>query len=61
MSPVRYVLDTNIPEDGILQSCRRENVKSYITLTVWTLYRRSNVSPVRYELEFLYPRRRHSS
>jgi hypothetical protein len=27
----------NIPEDGILQSHRRENLKSYIALTGWTL------------------------
>jgi hypothetical protein len=27
----------NIPEDGILRSHRRENLKSYIALTGWTL------------------------
>jgi hypothetical protein len=27
----------NIPQDGILHSHRRENLKSYITLTGWTL------------------------
>jgi hypothetical protein len=27
----------NIPEDDILHSDRRENVKSYIELTGWTL------------------------
>jgi hypothetical protein len=27
----------NIPEDGILHSHRRENCKSYIALTGWTL------------------------
>jgi hypothetical protein len=27
----------NIPEDGILHSHRRENLKSYITLTGWAL------------------------
>jgi hypothetical protein len=27
----------NIPEDDILHSYRRENVKSYIALTGWTL------------------------
>jgi hypothetical protein len=27
----------NIPEDGILHSHRRENLKSYITLPGWTL------------------------
>jgi hypothetical protein len=27
----------NIPEDGILHSHRRENLKSYIALTGWTV------------------------
>jgi hypothetical protein len=27
----------DVPEDGILHSLRRENLKSYIALTVWTL------------------------
>jgi hypothetical protein len=27
----------NIPEDGILHSHRRENIKSYIALTGWEL------------------------
>jgi hypothetical protein len=27
----------NVPEDGILHSHRRENLKSYIALTGWTL------------------------
>jgi hypothetical protein len=27
----------NIPEDGILHSHRRENIKSYIILTGWAL------------------------
>jgi hypothetical protein len=27
----------NFPEDGILHSHRRENLKSYIALTGWTL------------------------
>jgi hypothetical protein len=30
---VRYELGFYIPEDGILQSRRRENLKSYIALT----------------------------
>jgi hypothetical protein len=34
MSPVKYELGFYIPEDGIL---RRENLKSYIALTGWTL------------------------
>jgi hypothetical protein len=31
VSHVRYVLDFYIPEDDILHSHRRENLKSYIT------------------------------
>jgi hypothetical protein len=45
----------NISEDGILHSHLRENLKSYIALTSWALYRGSNVSPVRYELFFNIP------
>jgi hypothetical protein len=45
----------NIPEDGILHSHCRENLKSYIALTDWTLEVGSNVSPVRYELGFYIP------
>jgi hypothetical protein len=45
----------NIPEDGILHSHRREDLKSYISLTGWTLQRRRNVSPVKYELDFYIP------
>jgi hypothetical protein len=37
MSPVTYELEFYIPEDGILYSYRRENLKSYIALTGWTL------------------------
>jgi hypothetical protein len=37
----------NIPEDGFLHSHRCESLISYITLTGWTLERRSNVFPVR--------------
>jgi hypothetical protein len=33
MSPVKYELAFYIPEDGILHSHRRENLKSYIALT----------------------------
>jgi hypothetical protein len=43
------------PEDGILHSHRRENIKSYIALTGWTLYRRRNEFSVRYELGFYIP------
>jgi hypothetical protein len=45
----------NIPKDGILHSHRRVNLKSYIALTGWTLQRRRNVSPVKYELGFYIP------
>jgi hypothetical protein len=55
MSPVRYDLGFYIPEDGILHSHRREDLKSDISLTRWALYRKRNVSPVRYELGFYIP------
>jgi hypothetical protein len=45
----------NIIEDAILHSHHRGNLKSYIALTGWTLYRRRNVSPVKYELGFYIP------
>jgi hypothetical protein len=51
---VRYELGFYIPEDDILHSHRRENLKSYIALTGWTLEWR-NVSPVKYELGFYIP------
>jgi hypothetical protein len=44
---------SNIPEDGILHNHRPENLKNYIT--GWDLQRRSNVSPVWYELGFYIP------
>jgi hypothetical protein len=44
-----------IPEDDILHSHRRENLKSYIPLTGWALQRRRNLSPVRYELDIYIP------
>jgi hypothetical protein len=37
VSPVKYELGFSIPEDDILHSHRRENLKSYIALTGWTL------------------------
>jgi hypothetical protein len=46
----------NIPETDILHSHCRENLKSYIALTDWTLQWRRNVSPVRYELGFYIPK-----
>jgi hypothetical protein len=45
----------NIPEDTILHSHRRENLKSYISLTGWALLRRRYVSPERYELGCYIP------
>jgi hypothetical protein len=45
----------DMPEDGILHSYRRENLKSYIALTGWILQQRRNVSPVKYELGFYIP------
>jgi hypothetical protein len=44
----------HIPED-ILHSHCRENLKSYIALTGWTLLQRRNVSPMRYEIGFHIP------
>jgi hypothetical protein len=55
VSPVKYELGFYIPEDDILHSHRRVNLKSYIALTGWTLQRRRNVSPVKYELGFYIP------
>jgi hypothetical protein len=52
---VKYELGFYIPEDGILHSHCRENLKSYIALTGWALQRRRNVSPVKYELGFHIP------
>jgi hypothetical protein len=43
VSPVKYELRLSIPEDGILHSHRRENLKSYIKfpgLTFFTLARK---------------------
>jgi hypothetical protein len=45
----------NIVEDAILHSHRRENLKSYIPLTGWTLQRRRNVFPMKYEQGFYIP------
>jgi hypothetical protein len=45
----------HILEDDILHSHRRQNLKSCIALTGWTLYRRRNVSTVKYELGFYIP------
>jgi hypothetical protein len=55
VSPVKYELAFIIPENDILHSHRRENLKSYIVLTGWILQRRCDVSPVRYELGSYIP------
>jgi hypothetical protein len=55
MFPLRYELGFYIPEDGILHSHRRENLKSYVALTGWTLLKRRNAFPVKYELSFYIP------
>jgi hypothetical protein len=55
VSPVKYDLGFYIPEDDILHSHRRENLKSYIALTSWALQWICNVSPVKYELGFYIP------
>jgi hypothetical protein len=52
---VKYKLGFYIPEDDILHSHRRENLKTYIALTGWFLQWRRNVSPVKYELGFYIP------
>jgi hypothetical protein len=53
--PVAYELGCYIPEDSILHTHRRENLKSYIALIGSTLLRRSHVFPVKYELIFYIP------
>jgi hypothetical protein len=55
VSPVKYELGYYIPEDDILHSHCRENLKSYIALTSWTLQWRRDVSPVKYELGYYIP------
>jgi hypothetical protein len=55
VSPLKYELGFCIPEDDILQSHRRETLKSYVALIGLTVYWRSSVSPVKYELGFYIP------
>jgi hypothetical protein len=55
VSPAKYELAFYIPEEDILHSHCRKNLKSYIALTGWTLQRRRNVSPVKYKLGFYIP------
>jgi hypothetical protein len=49
----------DIPEDGIVHSHRRENLKSYVALGGWPLWRRHVLCEVR--TRFLCPTGRHSS
>jgi hypothetical protein len=53
LSLARYELGFYISEDDILHSHRRENLRYYMALTGWSLYRRRNVSPVKYEPVFI--------
>jgi hypothetical protein len=55
MSVIKIATRRNIPEDGILHSHRRENLKSYIALTGWLLQQTRNVFPFRYELGSYIP------
>jgi hypothetical protein len=55
VSPQKYELGFHIPEDDILHSHRRENLKSYIALTGCALQQRRNVSSVKYELGTYIP------
>jgi hypothetical protein len=52
VTPMRYELGFYIPEDDILHSHRRENLKSCIELTGRALMWRYTVSSVKYELGF---------
>jgi hypothetical protein len=54
-SVLASVTRRNIPEDGILHSHSRENLKFYTELTGWGLLPRRNVSPARYGLGFYIP------
>jgi hypothetical protein len=54
-SVLTRVTRRNISEYGILHSHGPENLSSYIAMTGGALYRRGNVPPVRYELDFHIP------
>jgi hypothetical protein len=55
MSVLTRVTRRYIPENGILHSHSRENLKSYIALTGRALWRKPNMFPVRYELGSYIP------
>jgi hypothetical protein len=55
VSPVKYELGFYIPEDDILHSHRRDDLKYYIALSELTLQWKANVSSVRYEQDFYIP------
>jgi hypothetical protein len=55
MFSVRYELGFYIPEDDILRSHRRENLKFYIVLIGGAQYRRRNMFLLRYELDLYIP------
>jgi hypothetical protein len=38
VSPVKYELGFYIPEDVILHSCRRENLRSYVVMASYFLH-----------------------
>jgi hypothetical protein len=52
---VLMIAARHIPQDDILHSHRRENLKSYIALTGWALWQTCNMSPVRYKQGFYIP------
>jgi hypothetical protein len=52
MFPVRYELGFISQKTTFFIVTAVKNLKSYIALTGWAMERRSNVSPVKYELSF---------
>jgi hypothetical protein len=60
VSPVKYDLGFYIPEDGILHSRHRENLKSYIDLTL-SLCSEDVIVSSELRTGLLYTRKRHSS
>jgi hypothetical protein len=55
LNDIAECYDSNFPEYRNLHSHRRQNLKSYIALTAWALYRKHSVSPVKYQLGFYIP------